>query len=82
MKSFDQRIYREEFRAKRQPKRKRGPYNCRGLTKDVKAYRAAYYRQRREKGICNNCGRKSDRPKKSTCSTCGDKQKITNALKP
>lgn len=74
MKSFDQRIYREEFRAKRQPKAKRGPYKCRGLTKDRKAYAAAYYRQRLKKGLCSHCGKPNqDRPGKTICGTCHER---------
>jgi hypothetical protein len=71
MKSFDQRIYREEFRAKRQPKKKRGPYKCKGLTKDWKAYKRAYYLARLKNGICTSCGNPNpDSPNRTTCGTC------------
>lgn len=71
MKSFDQRIYREEFRAKRQPKKKRGPYKCQGLTRDWKAYKRAYYASRIKNGICTSCGKPNpDSPARTTCGTC------------
>lgn len=68
--TFDQRINRPANRAKRQPSSKRGPYECAGLTRDIKAYRRAYYLARKEKGLCAQCGRPNDRENKTQCSKC------------
>jgi hypothetical protein len=55
---------------------KRGPYACRGLTKDRKAYAAAYYRQRVDSGKCHCCGKMNkDRAGKVTCGKCLTKLK-------
>lgn len=62
---------------------KRGPYACRGLTKDRKAYGAAYYRQRVDDGLCHCCGKPNkDRAGKVTCGKCQEKHKINNAKRP
>jgi len=62
---------------------KRGPYACRGVTKDRKAYAAAYYRQRVDAGKCHCCGMPNkDRAGKVTCGKCLTKLKAKNDKRP
>ena len=62
---------------------KRGPYACRGVTKDRKAYASAYYRQRVDAGKCHCCGKMNkDRAGKVTCGKCLAKLKAKNDKRP
>lgn len=59
-----------------QQRPKRGPYNVAGLTRDLKAYRRAYYAQRIKNGICTSCGKPNpDSPNRTTCGTCRARNK-------
>ena len=66
-----------------QQRPKRGPYNVAGLTRDLKAYRRAYYADRIKRGICTSCGDiNPDSPARTTCGNCRARQKHKNATTP